>query len=41
MESLTALLNQNEIFNLQTLLHYWDGLVMTVQLVFILSLIHI
>ncbi len=35
MESLTALLNQNEIFNLQTLLHYWDGLVMTVQLVFI------
>jgi arginine/ornithine transport system permease protein len=35
MESLIALLDQNEIFNVQTLLHYWDGLVMTVQLVFL------
>ncbi|GAA3928780.1 ABC transporter permease [Litoribacillus peritrichatus] len=35
MESLIALLEQNEIFNPQTLLHYWDGLVMTVQLVFL------
>jgi len=35
MESLIALIDQNEIFNVQTLLHYWDGLVMTVQLVFL------
>jgi len=35
MESLIALIDQNEIFNVQTLLHYWDGFVMTVQLVFL------
>ncbi|GLQ33364.1 ABC transporter permease [Litoribrevibacter albus] len=35
MESLIALINQNEIFHMQTLLHYWDGFVMTVQLVFL------
>lgn len=35
MESIIALLNQNEMFNAQTLFHYWDGLVTTVQLVFL------
>lgn len=35
MESLIALIDQNEIFNVQTLLHYWNGFVMTVQLVFL------
>ncbi len=38
MESFLALFADNEIFNPPTLLHYWDGLVTTVQLVF-LSLI--
>lgn len=35
MEWLTQLLNQNEIFTVNTLLLYWDGLVTTVQLVFL------
>ncbi len=34
-ESLTELLNQNDIFTVATLLQYWDGLVTTVQLVFL------
>ncbi|EAT12651.1 ABC transporter permease [Bermanella marisrubri] len=38
MDALLALIDQNEIFNLTTLEHYWDGFVMTTQLVF-LSLI--
>lgn len=38
MEWLTELLNQNDIFTVATLFQYWDGLVTTVQLVF-LSLI--
>lgn len=38
MESLIALLDQNDIFTTAALLHYWDGMVNTVQLVF-LSLI--
>lgn len=38
MEAILALFDNNEIFNPPTLLHYWDGLVTTVQLVF-LSLI--
>ena len=37
-ELLAELLNQNEIFNATTVMHYWGGLVMTAQLVF-LSLI--
>ncbi|WP_232304770.1 ABC transporter permease subunit [Agarivorans gilvus] len=37
-ETIESLLANNEIFTLSTLLGYWDGLVMTVQLVF-LSLI--
>ncbi|MEQ6884670.1 ABC transporter permease [Salicola sp. Rm-C-2C1-2] len=37
-EFLADLLNQNAIFNATTVTHYWDGLVTTVQLVF-LSLI--
>ncbi|WP_434359487.1 ABC transporter permease [Parasalinivibrio latis] len=35
MESIYALLDQNEIFNSTTILHYWDGLTVTVQLVFL------
>lgn len=35
MESLFELLASNEIFNLPTLMHYWDGFVTTVQLVFL------
>ena len=38
MDAFWALFADNEIFNPPTLLHYWDGLVTTVQLVF-LSLI--
>ena len=38
MESIIALLDQNDIFTTAALLHYWDGMVNTVQLVF-LSLI--
>ena len=38
MESLLALIDANKIFNL-TLAHYWDGLLMTVQLVFMSLLI--
>ena len=34
-EFLTELLNQNEIFNATTVMHYWGGLVTTVQLVFL------
>jgi len=34
-DSLAALLNQNEIFTVSTLFQYWDGLVVTVQLVFL------
>lgn len=39
MESLIALLDQNEIFTSQALFHYWDGVVSTVQLVFLSLLI--
>lgn len=39
MESLLALIDANKIFNLTTLAHYWDGLLMTVQLVFMSLLI--
>lgn len=35
MDALLALIDQNEIFNLTTLEHYWDGFVMTTQLVFL------
>lgn len=38
MDAILALIDSNDIFNLTTLEHYWDGLVNTVQLVF-LSLI--
>lgn len=38
MDAILALLEHNDIFNPTTLEHYWDGLVNTVQLVF-LSLI--
>jgi len=38
LDSLAAFLNQNDIFTVATLFQYWDGLVVTVQLVF-LSLI--
>jgi arginine/ornithine transport system permease protein len=38
MDSLIALLDNNDIFNVTTLLHYWSGFVTTIQLVF-LSLI--
>lgn len=34
-ELITELLADNRIFNARTLLHYWDGLTMTVQLVFL------
>ncbi|WP_077530927.1 ABC transporter permease [Vreelandella utahensis] len=34
-EFLAELLNQNEIFNATTVMHYWGGLVTTVQLVFL------
>lgn len=34
-EFLADWLNQNEIFTATTILHYWDGLVTTVQLVFL------
>ncbi|PAU80547.1 amino acid ABC transporter permease [Halovibrio salipaludis] len=34
-EFLAELLNQNEIFNATTVIHYWGGLVTTVQLVFL------
>jgi arginine/ornithine transport system permease protein len=34
-EQLTNLLDQNQIFNTSTLLTYWDGFVVTCQLVFI------
>ena len=34
-EFLADWLNQNEIFTATTMLHYWDGLVTTVQLVFL------
>ncbi len=33
MDALLALIDTNKIFNLTTLGHYWDGFVMTVQLV--------
>lgn len=33
MDALLALIDANKIFNLTTLGHYWDGFVMTVQLV--------
>lgn len=33
MDALLALIDTNKIFNLTTLDHYWDGFVMTVQLV--------
>lgn len=39
MDAIVALLESNEIFTPRTLLHYWDGLVMTVQLVFLALLI--
>ena len=39
MESVLALLADNQIFNPATLLHYWEGLVTTVQLVFLSLLI--
>ena len=39
MESILALLETNEIFTPLTLLHYWDGFVTTVQLVFLSLLI--
>lgn len=35
MEWLTTLLEQNEIFNPTTLVHYWGGFVTTVQLLFL------
>lgn len=35
LESIYAFLDQNEIFNSTTILHYWDGLTVTVQLVFL------
>lgn len=35
LEQLTAWLAQNDIFTATTLLHYWDGLVTTIQLVFL------
>lgn len=35
MDVIIAFLESNEIFTPRTLLHYWDGLVMTVQLVFL------
>ncbi|MDX1452670.1 MAG: ABC transporter permease [Oleiphilaceae bacterium] len=35
MDAFLALFADNEIFNPPTLLHYWDGLVTTVQLVFL------
>ncbi len=34
MDAFIAMLENNDIFTPQTLLHYWDGLVTTVQLVF-------
>ncbi len=34
-EFIAELLNHNDIFNATTLMHYWDGLVTTVQLVFL------
>ncbi|WP_111494454.1 ABC transporter permease [Marinobacter bohaiensis] len=34
-EFITELLNQNQVFTATTMLHYWDGLVTTVQLVFL------
>lgn len=34
-EFIATWLNQNDIFNAITVLHYWDGLVTTVQLVFL------
>ncbi len=39
MEQFLSLFADNEIFNPPTLLHYWDGLVTTVQLVFLSLLI--
>jgi len=33
MDALLALIDANKIFNLTTLGHYWDGFVMTIQLV--------
>ncbi len=35
METLIALIDQNEIFTFSALVHYWDGMVNTVQLVFL------
>jgi len=35
MDAILALLDNNDIFNPTTLEHYWDGLVNTVQLVFL------
>lgn len=35
MDAILALIDSNDIFNLTTLEHYWDGLVNTVQLVFL------
>lgn len=34
-EFIAELLNHNDIFNATTVMHYWDGLVTTVQLVFL------
>lgn len=39
MDAFLSLFANNEIFNPPTLLHYWDGLVTTVQLVFLSLLI--
>jgi len=35
MDTIIALLDQNEIFTSQAIFHYWDGIVSTVQLVFL------
>ncbi|MFE8070788.1 ABC transporter permease subunit [Marinobacteraceae bacterium S3BR75-40.1] len=35
IDQINAWLSQNQIFTPTTLLHYWDGLVLTVQLVFL------
>lgn len=39
LELLNAWLSQNDIFTPTTLLHYWDGIVTTVQLVFLALII--
>ncbi|ABC31892.1 ABC-type arginine/histidine transport system, permease component [Hahella chejuensis KCTC 2396] len=39
IETLTTWLNQNKIFNVGTLEYYWDGLTVTVQMVFLSLLI--